>query len=628
MTDIKDRISDPETQVITREQAGFRKQGGVPGRRCGDCRWYEASICTRGIVGLDRVDADDVCDEYRRNFVDGSMSNQEAQATLARASMSTHGMNLFIHRVAQDPQTGERRWYSTSSGVKRDLYGERMSIGLFKDFIRRIEKRESPPEPFTSKAWNGGLPYLGIAHYLDLEGEGIAGKTLRVWRDGTHLKMKGTFEDNAIGKAAYEAIKSDIENDVPSDQRVRVSIAFVDWGHEHEGIGHFERKSLMDKCSFCDADQGDKIYRKGHLVHLALTRQPAYPEADIQLEEKSMSQRKMDAASIVGEELAEDLERKASGLTARSADIDPNAVVIRQEAEYAEDEVEKEREMDGEESVEAEEEDQEVEAEAEEEEEEEMVYESLGGATSLDEADEYLTRRSKDVPLLDSWAIFASVLANIAGENNREAVYQTVGDFQDRLDVMALRALMKVTDLIEKVEGEAEAVEEVADDAEADPAVEPEESGGIENVEVEEKSTVKAEAHPLDDALIAMKDRFDLAMAEGASAEERLQVLQEPMNELAATIRKSVASNQAPAPADSNAIVKAAIAEAVAPLQAEIASLQAQLQAKSAEVKPEVPVRRAITMAPAATVVPQAQASKSKYPDLKSVIRRSVGIGQ
>jgi hypothetical protein len=622
MTEIKDRISDPETQVITREQAGFRLQGGVPGRRCGDCRWNEASVCTRGIVGVNRVDYDDVCDEYRRNFVDGSMSNQEAQITMTRASLTTRGMNLFINRVSEDPQTGQRRWYSTSSGVKRDLYGERMSIGLFKDFIKRIEKRETPPEPFTSKAWNGGLPYLGIAHYLDLEGDGIAGSTTKVWRDGTHLKMKGIFEDNVLGKAAYEAVKRDIANNVPPDQRVRVSIAFVDWGHEHEGIGHFERKSLTDKCDFCDVGNGDKIYRKGHLVHLALTRQPAYPEADIQLEEKSMSQRKLDAASIVGEELAENLEKKAAGLTERSAGIDPNAIVIRQEeeAKYADDE--EEEEMDGEESVEAEEEDQEVEAEAEEEEEEEeMVYESLGGAVSLDEADEYLTRRSKDVPLLDSWAIFASVLANIAGDEGREAVYQTVADFQDRLDVMALRALMKVSDLIEK----AEAVEEAPAVAE-EPADEPasEESGGTEEVsEVEEKSM---QSHPLDEALVAMKDTFDIAMAEGASAEDRLQALQGPMNELAAAIRKSVAVEDGPMPTANNAVVKAAIAEAVAPLQAEIASLQAQLATKS-EVKPEVPTRRAISLTPATNVVTE-RSKSSKYPDLKSMIRRSVGINE
>lgn len=603
MSGINSRISDPETLAITKESAGYRLQGGVPGRRCGDCRWYEGGLCTRGIIGLDRTDADDVCDEFRRNHIDGSMSSQEVEATVSMSALKTRSMELFINRVAEDPQTGERRWFSTSSGVKRDLYGERMSIGLFKDFVKRIEKREAPPEPFTSKAWNGGLPYLGVAHYLDLEGFGIAGDTTKVWRDGTHLKMRGTFNDTPVGKAAYGAIRRDIENDLPPDQRVRVSIAFVDWGHEHEGIGQFERKSLTDRCAYCEAGKDNKIYRKGHLVHLALTRQPAYPEADIKLEERSMSQRKLDAASIVGGELADELEKKAAGLTERSANIDPNAIVIRQE-----EEMEEEKPMDGEDGDEAEEEDKEKKAEAEEG-EKEMVYESLGGALSLDEADEYLTRRSKDVPLLDSWAIFASVLANIAGEDKREPIYKTVGEFQERLDIMALRALMKVSDLIEKAEGEAA------------PEVAPEETGGTE--EVANEPTPVSEAHPLDEAMTVLRDSFDKALAERSTVDERLQALQEPLNQLAGIIRKSVSGEAMTAESPSNEVIVKAISDAVAPLQAEIATLQARLAART-EIKPPAPVRRALSLNPAGNTL--TERSTSKYPDLKSVIRRSVGI--
>jgi hypothetical protein len=596
MTEIENRISNPETVALTREQVDFREQGGAPSRRCGECLYFEAGKCTR-VTGISDVDGNDICSEYRHNLVDGSMSTQEAEVVLGMASLTQR--HLFINRVSEDPQTGIRRWYSTSSGIKRDLYDERMSKGLFKDFVKRIEAREVPPEPFISKAWNGGLPYVGIAHYLDLDGDGIAGEATRVVVDGTHLKMRGTFEDNKLGNAAYDAIRRDIENKTPPDERVRVSIAFVDWGHEHEGIGQFVRKSLMDRCSYCEQGLGEKIYRKGHLVHLALTRQPAYPEADIQLEVKSMSRRKQDAASIVGDELAEDLEKKSETLTERSADIDPNAVVIRQ---------------DGEDVVEEEEDEEKKKKKGEEEEEEEdMVYESLAGAKSLDEADAFLTSRSKDVPLLDSWAIFASVLANIAGDEQREAVFRTVSEFQERLDIMALRALMKVSDMIEKAEAEV-VEEEVAD------APESNDDGGTDTVE--EKSTT---SHPLDEALSGLKDTFDAVMAETLPETERLDALQVPITELADVIKRSVSGEVSVDSSDilNSEVVKTAMQAVVAPLQAEIASMQAQLEVRS-DVKPTKPVRRAITVNPATTVV--SQKAPSKFTPIKDIVRRSVGI--
>ena len=593
MTDINKRISNPETLALTAEQVDYRLQGGVPGRQCGNCLYFEAGICTRGIIGLTNVDAGDVCSEFRHNLVDGSMSHKEAEVVLGMASLTQR--HLFINRVSEDPQTGVRRFYSTSSGIKRDLYDERMSTGLFKDFVKRIEDREVPPEPFTSKAWNGGLPYLGVAHYLDLDGDGIAGKAAKVMVDGTHLKMKGTFENNVLGNAAYDAIKRDIENKTPPDERVRVSIAFVDWGHEHEGIGQFVRKSLMDRCTFCEQGLGEKIYRKGHLVHLALTRQPAYPEADIQLEVKSMSRRKQDAASIVGDELAEDLEKKSETLTARSADIDPNAVVIRQ---------------DGEDVVE-EEEDEEKEKEAETE----MVEESLAGAKTLDEADAFLTSRSKDVPLLDSWAILASVLANIAGDEQREAIFRTVSEFQERLDIMALRALMKVSDMIEKAEGEVE--EEEADAPEST-------DGGTETVE-EKSTTTKVEEHPLDEVFAVLKDSFDAVMAEPLPESKRLEALQGPVNDLAAAIKRSVGEEDVlvdPSDILNSEVVKAAMNEVVAPLQAEIAALSAKVSVS--DVKPSKPVRRSIQVGQGNVVTKTAPTSK--FSSLKSIVRRSVGI--
>ena len=195
---------------------------------------------------------------------------------------------LLITKVAEDKQTGALRWFARASGIERDLYNERMSVVLFDDFINRVERRDEVPEPFSSKAWNGGLPYLGIAHYLDMGGLGIVGTTEQLYIDGDLLKARGQFEKSPMALAAYKSIYDDIENNIPLEQRVRISIAFIDWAHNHEGDGggEFKRRSLTDRCQLCADGRGEKVYLAGQLVHLALTRIPAYTTATIELEQE------------------------------------------------------------------------------------------------------------------------------------------------------------------------------------------------------------------------------------------------------------------------------------------------------------------------------------------------------
>ena len=274
-------------------EVNFQKKNGVPGYRCGDCFYYEAQICR--IVDQLGIDPDDVCGEFepdRRGKltsgnagIPGIVKNYSISGPLRRVTTQVAVAEMYITKVAVDKQTGVKRWFSSASGIDRDLYDERMSVELFKDFEKRVDSREDVPSPFSSKAWAGGLPYLGVAHYLDLNGDGIAGDTEQVWVDGEVFKAKGAFRKTPIGLAAYKAIKEDFADNKPPEFRVRVSIAFVDWAHEHEGFGDFTRKDLIDRCDMCERGLGEKVYRAGHLVHLALTRRPAYPKADIQLEE-------------------------------------------------------------------------------------------------------------------------------------------------------------------------------------------------------------------------------------------------------------------------------------------------------------------------------------------------------
>jgi len=559
------------------------------------------------------------------------MSAQEAEAVLSHAG-AYRSMDMFITKVVKDRQTGIRRWFATSSGVKRDQYNERMSVELFDDFIHRIEEREKPPEIFMSRAWQGGLPYLGVAHYLDLDGFGIAGDTEQVWRDRTVFKAKGTFRDTPIADASYNSIKKDIENHVAPENRVRVSIAFVDWGHEHEGHGSFERKSLIDRCGYCEQGIGEKIYRKGHLVHFAQTRRPAYLETEITLlEERSMaskSKRHEDAASIVGEEMADELEAKSAGLTERVEGIDPSAIVVRQEEEAAPESCEG---LEGDELATCLERKR-ARGEGAEAPEGPVVLASLGGAKNLDEADAFLAK-SDGRGLLDSWAVMASVICNIAGEDKQKEIVGVINDFQSRLDILALKAIMSVNDMIERV-SEEPVVEKQRPNL---PPI-PEECRGLGGDELsaclkQHAGEMAGEAgeeapvertHPLDEALDAFKNSFNAVMEESSTEQERLVKLQEPFTLLGDAVRKSVIEPVIMSE-DTSAIVKA-VQDAVAPIHQKLALLEQKLITGSVVERkaPTAPVRRSLVLPPATGTIRRREPNKPR--PLREVIRRSVGI--
>jgi hypothetical protein len=651
-------MADTEVRIEPKE-AYFRLGMGMPSHRCGDCIAYQNGSCVTVAVS---PSADDICRLYRPHPANGSMSAMQAGA-FSMIGRSTGELSLFINRVSRDPQTGVRRWYSTASGTKRDLYNEKMSVPLFKDFIRRIEAGDKAPEPFASRAWQGGLPYLGVAHYLDMEGDAIVGTTDRVWIDADIFKARGTFSDGPLADAAFKAIQEDIRLNRPTDQRVRVSIAFVDWGHDHEGAGTFMRKSLMDRCPHCDSGAGDKVYKSGQLVHLALTRRPAYVETTIALEERSMSARRDDAASVVGDELADELERRSKVLTQKSAPaMDASAIVIREVAAPVTTE-----------------EDADEKAAAEGGDTEELAEKSFGGAQSMDEAEVFLTR-SVSTSFVDAQGVLVGILKNLVGDADKaELVEKAVADYQSRLDSLAVDALVAVKDALrgrafgekkanpfakeEKapVEGETPA-EETEDEMEEE--VEP---------EVEPEEAPEGESHILDEAYASLKAAFDEAVASGGDRTTRLQMIQPALNALADAIMQNVEGGgeeaqdeqvppqeeQAPtkeapvkgakppvkgaAPADEETSDEDALAEivraAVAPLVQEMASFRTELASRAAPpvtpVKrqaPLVPERRALRAivrssvgAPTPGVVVRTQPDKGGS-RLRSIARRSVGL--
>lgn len=241
------------------------------------------------------------------------------------AELSFTVVKASYDKSEPDPNR-KRRILLVSSDTSPDLYDEKMSQGLFKDFIGHIANNDPVPEVFRSAiceegVWCGGMPYISIAHYrAGRDGKNVPGNIESVYIDGDVLKSKAFLHDTPLGRHLFDALCEDLEkfkSGVKDHLPVRVSIGFLDLEHKHEVQGKsvvFTRTALGQKCDLCEAKAGGKIYTKGYLVHLAATRVPVNQRTEMSLEEKSMNEittKRDDAASIVGEELARELEQKS-----------------------------------------------------------------------------------------------------------------------------------------------------------------------------------------------------------------------------------------------------------------------------------------------------------------------------
>jgi len=208
-----------------------------------------------------------------------------------------------------------------------------MSIELFDDFIGRINSGSGVPEPFgaaVQEDWNGGMPYLSISHYKSgRQGKNVPGMPEKIYRDGNRLKAVGTLHDNDLGRAVFKSLCEDLYSEKAKQEgKIRISIGFLDLEHKHLGQGGnpdfvFSRKGLADVCPKCKEGTGNKVYTKGQLVHLALTRVPVNPRTDMEVTKMAIETKKDDAASIVGVELSDTLEEKSL--------VQTDAIVVKSE---------------------------------------------------------------------------------------------------------------------------------------------------------------------------------------------------------------------------------------------------------------------------------------------------------
>lgn len=247
------------------------------------------------------------------------MNDSQKQLEQTDISDALSEFSMFITKASV--KNGVMRWAAVNSDTDKDSYQERMSSGLFSDFIQHIQNEDDIPEPFRQLAcsdyWCGGMPYMSISHYSDQNGKAVAGEVLELFVDGDKLKAKGVLHDTPLGLSVWKSLREDKIN--PPDKKIRISIGFLDLAHKHGDGKVWVRESLHSLCPECLEGVEDKIYMQGYLVHLALTRVPVNKRTEMALEEKSMSKktRKQDAESIVGEQ-AELLDKEEKALKSQA----------------------------------------------------------------------------------------------------------------------------------------------------------------------------------------------------------------------------------------------------------------------------------------------------------------------
>ena len=249
-------------------------------------------------------------------------------------------LSLYISKVSVDKANGGvMRWRAVASDTAPDLYREMMSNELYDDFIARIKSGAKVPTPFDAilnEEWNGGMPYISISHYKSGTGmKNVPGIPDSIYRDGDKLKATGVLYDNPMGHAVFKSLCDDLYTEkAHKDGKIRISIGFLDLEHKHLGEGNipdflFTRSGLDDKCPKCLEGIGNKVYTKGQLVHLALTRVPVNPRTDMEASKSMAIETKLDdAESIIGKELSEALEEKSL--------VASDAIVIKSDSESTE----------------------------------------------------------------------------------------------------------------------------------------------------------------------------------------------------------------------------------------------------------------------------------------------------
>ena len=219
--------------------------------------------------------------------------------------------SMAVIKASYEKETGKMFFRMVASDTEKDLYETQMSLELFSDFTRRIEQNTPIPAPFdevmVEDGWDGGMPYLSIAHYKSAGGRNVPGKFEKVYVDGKTLKAVGELYDTNIGRATFRSLCADLYGKTEYEHKIRASIGFLDLKHSH-GDFIFERKSLTDVCPQCSEGVGNKVFLAGQLLHIAMTREPVNPRTSMEVDMAKVVQSKREDAESVVEDAVADMK--------------------------------------------------------------------------------------------------------------------------------------------------------------------------------------------------------------------------------------------------------------------------------------------------------------------------------
>ncbi len=531
---------------------------------CSDCRFFSNRVCE--LVAGD-IDPNATCDLFESIRTVGSMSVQQLSFSISKAS---------YHK-----QTQEHRWAAVCSDTDQDSYTERMSVPLFKDFIVRIDRGETAPKEVSSEFWSGGMPYLGISHYLDQGGSAVVGPTLEIYVDGKFLKAKGHFKNDLnpeLAMAAYKVIRAELAAEIAPEDKIRISIAFVDWKHSHdEGDFLFERSNLNQGCPLCIVGVPVYEYLAGHLVHLALTRAPANARTDMLLEERSMETKHTDATSIVGKKHADEMKKRE-----QESLISKSAIVVKSNHKAGVTE---------------------------------RGYYDFGGALTISEAQEFEEAAEREARMYDLWYMLEAVMDNIIYAepddvpDKAAAMLAAIEDFKSPIETSVLVTESTLTSMVERIDM---ATKPVSQEPTAASVV-------VDSV---------PEVHVLDPYLTVLKSSFDTALANPAVGREKMfEAVQGSINNVAAVVRSAVESAT---PHETQTNMIAQVQEAVQQVLAQHPALQATAPAQAVQA-PAVPVARQLQPGVTPVAVPNGNTQQPapatpvvKSNSIQDLVNRSV----
>lgn len=223
------------------------------------------------------------------------LGNEALERVRARLNSPTIGAFEGVFTKVERAADGRTYWQATCSDDGVDLYGTRMSIDLFDDFVRNAQTKR--------------MPDLTVSHYFGIS---RVGRATELFRQGRRLKAKGYFAtDDAdpfvakLAEAAADAALAEKDN-MARMRRIRTSIGFTPGAAEPEDLGII-------------------AYTRGFLAEITMTTHPANSRVDFLAQEDDMPTQKRaldmqfmeeDAATIVGAELAAELSERYKKIAA------------------------------------------------------------------------------------------------------------------------------------------------------------------------------------------------------------------------------------------------------------------------------------------------------------------------